>query len=45
VSAEKMHKALDWFDRPAAFVDRHSHPRLRLADSGPFRVVTLARSC
>jgi hypothetical protein len=42
VSAEKMHKALDWFDRPAAFVDRHSHPRLRVLTTGPLRVVTLA---
>jgi hypothetical protein len=42
VAAEKMHKALDWLDRPAAFVDRHSHPRLRMLTSGPFRVVVLA---
>jgi hypothetical protein len=42
VSSDRMHKALDWFDRPAAFVDRHSHPRLRVLTTGPMRMVTLA---
>lgn len=42
VAAEKMHKALAWLERPAAFVDRHTRPRLRMLTSGPFRTVTLA---
>ncbi len=41
VATAKMHTALDWFDRPARFVDRHSHPRLRLLTSGPFRLVAI----
>jgi hypothetical protein len=41
VNREKMHKALDWFDRPAAFVDRHTHERLKFLASGPFRIAVL----
>ena len=36
-----MRDALRWLDRPAAFVDRHTRPRLRVLTSGPFRIVAL----
>ncbi|WP_425071881.1 exopolysaccharide biosynthesis protein [Sagittula sp. S175] len=38
ISASKMTRALDWLARPAAFMDRHSHDRLRFLVRGPTRV-------
>ncbi|MFW2588906.1 exopolysaccharide biosynthesis protein [Sagittula sp. SSi028] len=37
VPAHRMQKAIDWLSKPAAFMDRHSHNRLRILTSGPAR--------
>lgn len=37
IASPKMNRALDWLMRPAAFMDRHSHDRLRLLVRGPLR--------
>ncbi len=41
VRSDRMQKALTWFDRPAAFIDRHCAPRLTFFASGPFALVAL----
>lgn len=41
VRADRLHKAVDWMRRPAAWVDRHSQPRLRILTVGPLRWLTL----
>lgn len=40
VSAEQMTKALDWLQKPAGWIDRHSHGRFRILTAGPFRLIT-----
>lgn len=42
VSAERMCKAIDWLAKPAGWMDRHSHGRLRLLTSGPMRLFAYA---
>jgi hypothetical protein len=42
VATERMGTALDWLERPAALVDRHTHPRLRVLTRGPFRMLGIA---
>jgi len=34
-------RAIQWMRRPAAWIDRHSHPRLRILTVGPLRWLTL----
>ncbi|WP_299700437.1 exopolysaccharide biosynthesis protein [uncultured Tateyamaria sp.] len=41
VRAERLHLATGWLRRPAAWIDRHSHPRLRILTRHPLRLVTL----
>jgi len=41
VRVERLHAATRWLRRPAAWIDRHSHPRLRLFTRHPLRLVTL----
>ena len=41
VSSVRMRRALTWFDRPAAFLDRHTAPRLSLLTTGPLAVLPL----
>ncbi len=41
VKSERMHRALAWFDRPAAFIDRNTYSRLTLLTSGPLAVIPL----
>jgi hypothetical protein len=38
VGAERMHKALNWLEKPSGWMDRHSHNRLRILTSGPARL-------
>lgn len=41
LSAKKVRKGVDWMRKPCAWVDRHSHPRLRLLTKGPLRWLAL----
>jgi len=41
VKSERMHRALAWFDGPAAFIDRNTYTRLTILTSGPLAVVPL----
>ena len=41
LSASKVRKGVDWMRKPCAWVDRHSHPRLRLLTKGPLRWLAL----
>ncbi|MEL6451573.1 MAG: exopolysaccharide biosynthesis protein [Pseudomonadota bacterium] len=41
VKADRLQRAVDWMRKPAAFIDRHSHPRLRILTFGPLRWVTM----
>ena len=41
VRSDQMHRALAWFDRPAAFIDRHTYSRLSLLTSGPLTLLPL----
>ncbi|MEP1962527.1 exopolysaccharide biosynthesis protein [Tateyamaria sp.] len=41
VRSDRVHKAVTWLRKPAAWIDRHSHPRLRILTSGPLRWLTL----
>lgn len=41
VSSERLCKALDWFDGPAAFLDRHATARLTVLTSGPLTLLPL----
>lgn len=41
VSSARLLKALAWFDRPAAFLDRHTAPRLSLLTMGPLMLLPL----
>lgn len=45
ISARRMTRALDWLARPAAFMDRHSHNRMRFLVSGPTRIFAYAATC
>ncbi|MEL7091669.1 MAG: exopolysaccharide biosynthesis protein [Pseudomonadota bacterium] len=42
VSRTRFDKAIDRMRRPAAWIDRHSHPRLTILVVGPLRWLTLA---
>ncbi|WP_420012298.1 exopolysaccharide biosynthesis protein [Tateyamaria sp.] len=39
--SDRMIKSIAHMRRPAHWIDRHSHPRLRILTSGPLRLVTL----
>lgn len=39
VSGAKFRNALDWLRKPCGWIDRHSHPRLRLLVHGPARAL------
>lgn len=39
--SDRVHRAISRIRRPAAWVDRHSHPRLRILTVGPLRWMTL----
>ena len=41
VKSARMRRALTWFDRPAAFLDRHTVPRLTALTAGPLAVLPL----
>jgi hypothetical protein len=41
VSSARFRTALAWFDGPAAFVDRHTVPRLTLLTTGPLALLPL----
>lgn len=41
VNSARMRRAIAWFDRPAAFIDRHSYSRLTVLTSGPLSVLPL----
>lgn len=41
VDAARMRTALDWLDRPAAFVDRHTRSRLRAVAKAPLSGIAL----
>ncbi len=41
VRSERLHTAVGWLRKPAAWIDRHSHPRLRILTAGPLRWLTL----
>jgi len=41
VGSDRMRRALAWFDRPAAFIDRNTYSRLTVLTSGPLSVVPL----
>lgn len=42
IKAERLETAVNWLRKPSAWVDKHSHPRLRILTSGPLRWLTLA---
>lgn len=42
VRSDRLHKAVTWLRKPAAWMDRHSRPRLLVLTSGPLRWLTLA---
>ncbi|AUC52515.1 exopolysaccharide biosynthesis protein exod [Sagittula sp. P11] len=39
VSAARLQKGIDWLRKPAGWMDRHSHNRLRILVSGPARFI------
>jgi len=39
VAADKMSKAITWLSKPAGWMDRHSHGRLRILTTGPTRLI------
>lgn len=39
VPSSRMSKAVSWLRKPAAFMDKHSHNRLRFLTSGPARLL------
>lgn len=41
VRSDRLHNAVSWLRKPAAWIDRHSHPRLRILTSGPLRWLTM----
>ena len=41
VARDRYTRALERMRRPAAWIDRHSHPRLRILTLGPLRLLTL----
>ena len=41
LSSQRVLKAVDWMRKPCAWVDRHSHARLRFLTAGPMRWITL----
>ncbi len=42
VEADKMRKAINWLARPAAWIDRHSHGRLRPLTGLPLSLIAYA---
>lgn len=45
VASHRMQKALDWLEKPARFVDRHSDKRLSGLVRGPMRYLTIFVIC
>ena len=41
INRDRYARAIQWMRRPAAWIDRHSHPRLRILTVGPLRWLTL----
>lgn len=41
IRSDRVRKAVAWMRKPAAWIDRHSHPRLHLVTAGPLRWLTL----
>ncbi len=41
VAGRNLKSAVAWLRRPAAWIDRHSHPRLQFLTVGPMRFLTL----
>ncbi len=41
ISGARLRTGVKWLRKPCAFVDRHSHPRLKLLTVGPMRYLTL----
>jgi hypothetical protein len=41
MDTKRFNKALGWLDKPAAFIDRHTHSRLTLLARGPLKVFPL----
>lgn len=41
VRRARYSKAIDWMRKPAMWIDRHSHPRLRILTVGPLKLLTL----
>ncbi|WP_370399538.1 exopolysaccharide biosynthesis protein [Sulfitobacter sp. JB4-11] len=41
IAGKKLRRALDWLERPCAFLDKHSQQRLEFLTRGIMRVVTL----
>lgn len=42
IASNKLRKAVSWLRKPCAFLDRHSHQRLKFLTHGPMRWITLA---
>ena len=41
VASSRVRSAVDWLDRPAAFIDRHTKPRFHLLTQPPFSILAL----
>lgn len=41
IRRERYERAIRWMRKPASWIDRHSHPRLRILTVGPLRWFTL----
>ena len=41
INRDRYGRAIRWMRKPAAWIDRHSHPRLRILTVGPLRWLTL----
>lgn len=41
VRSDRLHKAVNWLRKPAAWVDRNTHARFHILTSGPLRWLTL----
>lgn len=42
IASDRFRRALDWLRRPSAWIDRHSHARLRILTTGPARVAAFS---
>lgn len=43
VGRSKLERAIGWLRKPAAWIDRNSHPRLQYLTRGPMRLLILAQ--